>query len=291
MRRKHEKILVCSSLNVCCRLCGTLLPRTGLRPSKREAFCRGVKDSTPGFGFIDEKTREIVGYDVDFVRAIAKKMGVKLELKSVTSATRMPQLTAGNIDMIAATMTKTAERAKQIDFSYTYFLTGQKFIVKKGPVKNLADLDGKGSGRPRVPPRSRTQRRPSPRRRSFPSTTIPQAFLALQQGKVVAVTTDESILASILGKAPDKDKYEIPDIRISDEPYGLGIRKAKRPWSTSSTRPFWKWRKAAKPRRFLTNGLVPILQHIAKSRFQDYGRKISSASVACLGLPLLTRSA
>ena len=79
----------------------------------------GVKDSTPGFGFVDEKTREIVGYDVDFVRAIANGLGVKLQLKPVTSASRMPQLVEGNIDIIAATMTKTAERAKQIDFSYT----------------------------------------------------------------------------------------------------------------------------------------------------------------------------
>ena len=34
--------------------------------------------------------------------------------------------------MIAATMTKNPERAKQIDFSYTYFLTGQAFLVR-GP--------------------------------------------------------------------------------------------------------------------------------------------------------------
>jgi len=39
------------------------------------------------------------------------------------------------------------------------------------------------------------------------------------------VTTDESILANMRGKAPDKENYEIPEIRISDEPYGLGMRK------------------------------------------------------------------
>ena len=42
---------------------------------KRGALVCGVKDSTPGFGFIDEKTREIVGYDVDFCRYIANKLG------------------------------------------------------------------------------------------------------------------------------------------------------------------------------------------------------------------------
>ena len=40
-----------------------------------------------------------------------------------------------------------------------------------------------------------------------------------------AFTTDESILAGILAKAPNKAEFEIPNIQISDEPYGLGMRK------------------------------------------------------------------
>ena len=185
----------------------------------------GVKDSLPPFGYVDEKTRQIVGYDVDFVKALAEKLGVKIELKPVTSASRMPQLIEGNIDIIAATMTKTPERAQQIDFSSTYFLTGQKFLVKKGTVKSLADLDGKKIGTAKG---STSEQNAA---KALPSATIlsfddyPQAFLALQQRKVFAVTTDESILAGIRGKAPNKEEFEIPDLRISDEPYGLGMRK------------------------------------------------------------------
>ena len=192
---------------------------------KKGVLVAGVKDSTPGFGYVDEKTREIVGYDVDFVKAIAKKLGVKLELKPVTSASRMPQLVEGNIDIIAATMTKTAERAKQIDFSSTYFFTGQKFIVKKGTVKSLADLDGKKIGTAKGSTSEQNAKKALPRATVLSFDDYPQAFLALQQGKVFAVTTDESILANILGKAPNKEQFEIPDIQISDEPYGLGMRK------------------------------------------------------------------
>jgi polar amino acid transport system substrate-binding protein len=39
------------------------------------------------------------------------------------------------------------------------------------------------------------------------------------------VTTDEAILAGILAKAPNKEQFEIPSVQISDEPYGLGMRK------------------------------------------------------------------
>lgn len=195
---------------------------------KRGALIAGVKDSTPGFGFVDEKTREIVGYDVDFVRTIANKLGVKLELKPVTSASRMPQLIEGNIDIIAATMTKTAERAKQIDFSYTYFFTGQKFIVRKGSVKSLADLRGKKIGTAKGSTSEQNAAKALPTATVISYDDYPQAFLALQQGKVSAVTTDESILANLLAKAPNKDQFEIPDIQISDEPYGLGIKKGEK---------------------------------------------------------------
>jgi polar amino acid transport system substrate-binding protein len=192
---------------------------------KRGTLIGGVKDSTPGFGYIDPKTREIVGYDVDFLAYIAKKMGVKLELKSVTSATRMPQLMAGNVDIVAATMTITAERAKQIDFSNTYFLTGQKFLVKKGTVKSLADLDGKRIGTAKGSTSEQNASKALPNATILSFDDYPQAFLALQQGKVVAVTTDESILANLLAKAPNKEQFELTDFAISDEPYGLGIKK------------------------------------------------------------------
>ena len=186
----------------------------------------GVKDSTVPFGFVDEKTRQIIGYDVDFCKAFADKLGVKLEVKAVTSASRMPQLLEGNIDLIAATMTITPERAQQIDFSYPYFVTGQKFLVKKGAVKTLADLDGKKIGTAKGSTSEQNAAKALPKATILSFDDYPQAFLALQQGKVFAVTTDESILAGIRGSAPNKEQFEIPaDIRISDEPYGIGMRK------------------------------------------------------------------
>lgn len=192
---------------------------------KKGVLVVGCKDSLPPFGYIDEKTRQIVGYDIDFVNAIAKKMGVKVELKPVTSASRMPQLQEGHIDIIAATMTKNAERAKVIDFSHTYFFTGQKFITKKGSVKSLKDLQGKKIGTAKGSTSEQNVKNAIPTATVLSFDDYPQALLALEQGKVQAVTTDESILIGILDKAPDKSKFEIPSIQISDEPYGLGMRK------------------------------------------------------------------
>ena len=192
---------------------------------KKGVLVVGCKDSLPPFGYIDEKTRQIVGYDIDVVNAIARKMGVKIELKPVTSASRMPQLQEGHIDIIAATMTKNAERAKVIDFSYTYFFTGQKFITKKGSVKSLKDLEGKRIGTAKGSTSEQNVKKAIPSATVLSFDDYPQAFLALQQGKVAAVTTDEAILAGILAKAPNKAQFEIPNLQISEEPYGLGMRK------------------------------------------------------------------
>jgi polar amino acid transport system substrate-binding protein len=192
---------------------------------KKGILVVGVKDSLPPFGFIDEKSRSIVGYDIDFVNAIAKKMAVKIELKPVTSASRMPQLQEGNIDIIAATMTKNPERAKQIDFSHTYFFTGQKFIAKKGTVKSLHDLDKKKIGTAKGSTSEQNVKKAIPTATVLSFDDYPQALLALQQGKVQAVTTDEAILAGLLAKSPMKANLEIPNVQISDEPYGLGMRK------------------------------------------------------------------
>lgn len=192
---------------------------------KKGVLVAGVKDSLPPFGYIDENSRRIVGYDIDFIHAIAKKLGVKVELKPVTSASRMPQLQESHIDIIAATMTKNAERAKVIDFSHAYFLTGQKFITKKGTVKSLKDLEGKRIGTAKGSTSEQNVAKALPTATVLSFDDYPQAFLALQQGKVQAVTTDEAILAGILAKSPNKAQFEIPNIQISDEPYGLGMRK------------------------------------------------------------------
>lgn len=205
---------------------GTALAGDTLAEAKAKGvLVFGVKDSTPGFGFIDEATREIVGYDVDFCKAIASKLGVKAEFKPVTSATRIPQLIAGNIDLAACTMTKNADRAKQIDFSITYFSTVQKFLVRKGTVQKLANLEGKKIGTAKGSTSEQNARKALPTATVQSFDDYAPAFLALQQGKVFAVTTDESILANILFKAPDKQNYEIPDIVVGYEPYGLGMRK------------------------------------------------------------------
>jgi len=190
----------------------------------RGVLVAGVKDSQPPFGYVDEKTDQIVGFEIDLMQALAKRLGVKLELKPVTSSTRIPMLAQGAVDIVAATMTHKKEREDQIDFSITYFMTGQKLLVKKdGGVKSAADLAGKKVASVKGSTSEQNVKKAQPACTVISFETYPEAFLALKQGKVQAMTTDESILVGIKNKDDHPEAWEIVGDYISPEPYGFGI--------------------------------------------------------------------
>ncbi len=219
------KRLVLLAVALCVVLSGTIAHAGKIEDIKaRGALICGVKDSTVPFGFIDEQTKQIVGFDVDICKAVADNLGVKLELKTVTSATRIPMLTQGSVDLLAATMTHKFERDDVIDFSITYFMDGQKLLVKKGGgVKSAADLKGKKVATAKGSTSEKNIRVAQPAATVVSFDEYPQAFLALKQGKAEAVTTDSTILLGLRNSDPEPEKWEIVGDYISPEPYGLGL--------------------------------------------------------------------
>jgi len=196
---------------------------------KRGVLVVGVRNMMPPFGFVDQKHMAYVGYDVDFATAIANRLGVKLELRT-SSKPLIPLLQNGDVDLIAGAMTKTAKRQQQIDFSYGYFLTGQKFLAKKSRIKTLKDLEGQkiGTGKGSSSEQNLKNALPGANILTFPGYR--EAFRSLSLGAIVAISTDEPLLAGLLVSEADKAQYEIPDISISEEVYGLGIRKDDKPF-------------------------------------------------------------
>jgi polar amino acid transport system substrate-binding protein len=262
-------VMVLSAIGARAALAGDTLAEI----KKKGVLVAGVKDSTPPFGYIDEKSRQIVGYDIDIINAIAKKLGVKAEFKPVTSASRMPQLQEGHIDIIAATMTKNAERAKVIDFSHAYFLTGQKFITRKGAVNSLKDLEGKRIGTAKGSTSEQNVKKALPTATVLSFDDYPQALLALQQGKVQAVTTDEAILAGILSKSPNKAQLEIPNLQISDEPYGLGMRKGDKNLVDFVNKTILEMEKSGEAAKLFNKWFGPDTQFHLKRNFKITANK------------------
>lgn len=190
---------------------------------KRGVLVAGVKDATPPFGFVDD-SKQLAGFEIDLLQHIANKLGVKLELKPVTSSTRIPMLTQGSVDIIAATMTHKQERESQIDFTITYFMDGQSLLVKKGsPIKSVKDLTGKKVGTAKGSTSEKNVMAANPKAQVLSFEDYPPAFLALKQGKVVAVTTDASILVGLKNKDENPQDWEIVGGTFSEEPYGMGV--------------------------------------------------------------------
>ena len=191
---------------------------------KKGVLVAGVKDSQPPFGYVDESSREIVGFEIDLMKLLADKLGVKLETKPVTSSTRIPMLTQGDIDIVAATMTHSRERDKTIDFSVTYFLSQQKLLVKKDSgITSIKQLAGKKIGSAKGSTSEQNAKRAQPEAAVISYETYPEAFLALKQGKVEAVTTDDAILLGLRNKDDNPGDYALVGETISAEPYGLGL--------------------------------------------------------------------
>ncbi len=86
------------------------------------------------------------GYDVQVAKKIAESMGKELEIYSYEWDSLIPAVQSGNLDMIIAGMSPTAERKEKIDFSNNYYTSNLVVITKKGnlaDVKTIKDLDGK----------------------------------------------------------------------------------------------------------------------------------------------------
>lgn len=186
-----------------------------------------VFDSNPPFGFLDGKTKKIAGLDVEYAEAIARKIGVKLELVPTNPANRIPLLVSGKADIVAANFTITEERAKQIDFSQPYFATGARFIASKGRLKAVENLEGLRVGVDKGTTQEALLRDKYPKTSVVAYDDTPLAFAALRNGNVQAISQDDAKLIALLAQAPDKDKYEVSPFALSREYEGVGVPKGE----------------------------------------------------------------
>jgi len=93
---------------------------------------------------LTNKKGEIVGFDVDMVKRMAKAMDVKLELVSTAWDGIIPALITKKFDLIASGMTLTQQRNMQINFAQPYIVIGQSILLKKdlaSTVKSYMDLN------------------------------------------------------------------------------------------------------------------------------------------------------
>jgi polar amino acid transport system substrate-binding protein len=142
---KQVKLLIVCLLSLC-----MILPSVALADTLDDIVARGTLrvGMEPGYMPFEmtNKKGEIIGFDVDMAKRMAKAMGVKLELVSTAWDGIIPALITKKFDIIMSGMTLTQERNLKISFASPYIVIGQSVLIDKklsGDVKSYKDLNDK----------------------------------------------------------------------------------------------------------------------------------------------------
>ena len=201
----------------------------------------GHRDASIPFSYLDDKQRPI-GYSMDLcakivnaVKAELKMPKLKAEYVPVTSQTRIPILTGGNIDMECGSTTNSKERQKQVSFAYTTFYTGTKLLAKKASgIKSYKDLKGKTV----VVTQGTTNERAIKGLNDKENLGMSfihakdhnESFLTVDTGRAVAFPMDDILLYGLIANAKKPGEWAVVGEFLSDDPYGIMIRKDDPQW-------------------------------------------------------------
>src|SRR5271166_1546478 len=197
----------------------------------RGALNVGVKADVIGFGYLNPKTEQYEGYEIDIAHELAKRLlgdANKIVFTSVTPQTRGSLLDSGSVDMLIATFSITPERKIVFDFSPPYYTDGIALLVPKlSGIKGLSDLSGKpiGIAKDTTTASALMAKAGTDTLLTFAAfDTYGQVLNALENGRVQAFSTDSSILKSYAQQDPGA--VILPG-RYSSEPYGVATKKGE----------------------------------------------------------------
>ncbi|WBQ06533.1 glutamate ABC transporter substrate-binding protein [Kribbella sp. CA-293567] len=191
----------------------------------------GVSADSLNLGSRNPLTGEIEGFDIDMIKAVAKAIfgdETKVELRVISSPQRLPVLAArrqpGAVDIVARNMTINCARWKEIAFSAEYYRSGQKLLVRNDmKAESLAELSGQKVCTPAGSTSYDNMVKANPEIIPVTADTDTGCLVLFQQGKVVGISGDDTVLAG--DAAQDPYARVTKALKISDEPYGLGINK------------------------------------------------------------------
>jgi polar amino acid transport system substrate-binding protein len=191
----------------------------------------GVKTDYPPLGFLD-KNGVHKGFDIDIAKTLANELfGSEdaVEFVPVTSGNRIPFLTSGKIDVIAATLTITEKRRRDVDFSIPYFITGQTILVPAdSKITKYQDLARKkvATIRGSTGDMAIEELVPGAERVKFDGNF--EALQALKERRVEAFVEDFVLLYALMQKNQGLKMAGLQPFRPGR--YGLAVRKGDEKW-------------------------------------------------------------
>ena len=183
----------------------------------------------PPMEMVNEK-KDIVGLDIDFLRAVAKEGGFNVEFKNVAWDGIFAGIAAGKYDAIISSVTITEERKKTMDFSDPYINAGQILVVPKGlqNVTTIADLKGKNIGA-QIGTTGAFEIKKVEGVELKGYDEIGLAFEDMAAGRISGVVCDTPVAADYaLQKKEYAEKFKIVGTPFTEEYYGVVVRKGNK---------------------------------------------------------------
>jgi glutamate/aspartate transport system substrate-binding protein len=196
----------------------------------------GHRDSSIPFSYYDDK-QQVVGYAhdiclkvVDAIKAELKLAKLDIKLNPVTSATRIPLMANGTIDLECGSTTNNLERQKQVSFTNTHFVTANRYVAKKASkIKKFEDLKGKTvvstSGSTNLKWVTEQNTAKGMGMNIIAAKDHAEAFLTVETGRAVAFFMDDILLYGLVAGSKAPADYEIGSEAYTVEPYGIMLRK------------------------------------------------------------------
>ncbi|MDI3481906.1 MAG: arginine/lysine/histidine transporter system substrate-binding protein [Tepidanaerobacteraceae bacterium] len=166
---------------------------------------------------------EIVGFDIDIAKAIAKELGVELEIKDMAFDGVLPALLSKKVDLAIAAFTITEERKKSVNFSDPYLDGGQQIVTYKGSsIKGKEDLKGKTIGvQLGTTGEAEAKKIEGAKLKQF--DRVDAVMLDLMNKRIDAAIVGKVVADAYIKLNPDK--YELAGDKLNSEQNGIPIRK------------------------------------------------------------------
>ena len=191
---------------------------------ERGTLLVGVSDAIPPFTF--RRGGEVVGYDVDLVRGIAQRIGIKVELLTIGETERIKAVQEGRIDLIASTFTRTPERERDVAFSLDIFSSPQVMIVdKESGLTSIKQMGGRKFGVLKGRTSDQNILEVVPTAQFVYLGDYVSAFAGLRNKVFDGFVADNLVLRTNLKKERDAERFFfIPDFKKGRDA-GFGMKK------------------------------------------------------------------
>jgi polar amino acid transport system substrate-binding protein len=200
-------------------------------PKVAKKFVFGSDATFPPMEFVDATTKNVVGFDVDMMNAIAKISKFEVAVKSTAWDGIFAGLAAGDYDGVLSSVTITDERKATMDFSTPYLNAGQVIIVPKATsnISKPEDLAGKIVGVQISTTGDIAVAKIAGVKQKKTYDDIGLAVEDLSIGRIDAVVVDSPTAAGyVLQNDKYKAKLQIVGVPFTEEYYGIAVKKGNK---------------------------------------------------------------